>query len=89
MSRLRNWALLAAALILCGLLVETIPLDVLRGPIEARLSEALGRPVTIDGDLQIDFGFELEPELAAEEITIANPATGGFDPRRLSAPGAP
>ncbi len=74
MSRLRFWALLAAALILCGLVVERIPLGVLRGPIEARLSEALGRPVTINGDLRIDFGFELEPELAAEEITVANPA---------------
>ena len=88
MSRLRFWALLAAALILCGLLVETIPLGVLRGPIEARLSEALGRPVTIDGDLRIDFGFELEPELAAEEITVANLAEGAEVPlgriRRLA-----
>ncbi len=72
MSRLRNWALLTVALIVCGLLIETISLNTLRGPIEAQLSQALGRPVTIDGDLHIDFGFELEPELAAQEITVAN-----------------
>ena len=72
MFRLRNWAVLAIALIACGLLIEMIPLGVLRGRIEARLSESLGLPVTIDGDLRVDFGFDLEPELAAEEITLAN-----------------
>jgi uncharacterized protein involved in outer membrane biogenesis len=81
MFRLRTWALLAVALIACGLLIEMIPLGALRGPIETRLSESLGRPVTIDGDLHIDFGFDLEPELAAEEITLASPGTETGAPR--------
>jgi len=66
-------ALAAAAVILFVLVFD---LDSRRDEIEIALTEALGRVVTIEGDLDLDWGFT--PVAVLREVRVAN-APGGSD----------
>ncbi len=76
MKRVWRWPVGVAAILLLlvmGLmLTASYWLNVNRDVLAARLSETLGREVSLNGELAL--GLSLHPTLVAEDISIANPA---------------
>lgn len=70
--RVLRWGLgsLLALFVVGTLVLTTLDLEEYRPQVEQELSTALGRPVTVKGDLGFTFG--LTPTVAVEDIRIAN-----------------
>ena len=64
-------AVLAVMLALLLIVILTFDINAYRDEIQARASDALGRPVVIGGELSL--GVSLLPTVVAEDISIANP----------------
>ena len=69
-------ALAAVAVLLIGVLI-LFDWNWLKGPIESQVSERLGRPFQIDGDLDVD--LSLRPRITLESVGVGN-APWGSDP---------
>ena len=67
---LRIGAVVAGIVVLCAVLIAFFPWNLLRGPLEGRLSARFDRPVAIAGDIDVDLGWTTR--LAMDGVTIAN-----------------
>ena len=80
-KRIRLLELLAAAALLIVLAVILFDWNMLRGPIERRVSAATGREFHINGNLLVDLG--LKPHITLERMTLGN-LPGAKDPEMAS-----
>jgi uncharacterized protein involved in outer membrane biogenesis len=64
-------ALLVAALAAAGTVGVPVDASAWRAPLAARIGEALGRPVALDGPLRLVIGFS--PRLRAQVVRLPNP----------------
>jgi len=80
MSKPHRWILGALAAVAATLIVILTWFDWnwLKGPIESQVSAALGRPLRITGDLDVD--LSLEPRITIEGAEIANVPWGSDGP---------
>ncbi|MBW2269816.1 MAG: AsmA family protein [Deltaproteobacteria bacterium] len=68
MRILRVLALLALLLVAALSALRFVPLDQLRAPIDSAITSAIGRPVQIAGDINIE--IDLDPHIEIDEVAV-------------------
>src|SRR4249919_3273391 len=76
--RLELLAAFALAILLCWMLFDW---NMLKGPIERRVTAETGRAFHINGDLSVD--LSMKPRIIANDLTLGN-APGANDPQMAS-----
>src|SRR5450432_3997146 len=69
-TRLRAGVAIATGVGVAVLVILFFPWNLLRGPISDHLSRSLDRPVSIAGDLTVQFGWT--PQIQADDVSIGN-----------------
>lgn len=80
--RIPRWVAITGGLaIALALIVAFWDWNILKGPIQRYASSATGRAVTIDGDVDVDFGWS--SRITVDRVSIANPDWAQGDMARI------